>query len=300
LDGVAQVEVEQVRSFNRLVTQSVGALQDNFLARDRPLGQARVLWGIGPGGCDVVRLRSLLGLDSGYLSRLLRSLEAGGLVVVEPQRGDRRVRVARLTPDGLRERELLDEAADGLARSLLEPLGKTRRERLVEAMAEVEHLLTASLVEIAPADPSHRDVQLCIGRYFAEIDERFESGFDMSLSVSTTLDDFRPPAGIFLLARLRGEPVGCGGLRFRGEDPPELKRMWVRGSERGLGIGRRLLAELEAVAAAAGARSVRLETNKALAEALNLYRSTGYRDVPPFNDEHHSHHWLEKALGPKM
>ena len=216
-------------SFNRLVTQRVGALEDNFLARNRPLGQARVLWEIGPEGCDVVRLRSLLELDSGYLSRLLRSLEADGLVVVKPHAGDRRVRVARLTPQGIRERELLDEAADGLARSLLEPLSEAGRARLVESMAEVERLLTASLVEISPADPSHRDVQLCIGRYFAEIDERFENGFDMSLSVSTTLDDFRPPAGVFLVARLRGEAVGCGGLRFRGEDPPELKRMWVRG-----------------------------------------------------------------------
>ena len=288
--------VARVRSFNRLVTQRVGALEDNFLARNRPLGQARVLWEIGPEGCDVVRLRSLLELDSGYLSRLLRSLESDGLVVVEPHGGDRRVRVARLTAQGIRERELLDEAADGLARSLLEPLNEAGRTRLVESMAEVERLLTASLVEISPADPSHRDVQLCIRRYFAEIDERFENGFDMSLSVSTTLDDFRPPAGVFLVARLRGEAVGCGGLRFRGEDPPELKRMWVRGSERGLGIGRRLLGELEAVAAAGGARSVRLETNKALTEALSLYRSAGYRDVAPFNDEHHAHHWLEKPL----
>jgi DNA-binding MarR family transcriptional regulator/GNAT superfamily N-acetyltransferase len=288
--------VGRVRSFNRIVTQRVGALEDNFLARDRPLGEARVLWEIGTEGCDLVRLRSLLELDSGYLSRLLRSLETDGLVVVEPHVADRRVRVARLTPEGLRERELLDEAADGLARSLLEPLSAARRQRLVDAMAEVEQLLTASLVEIARADPSHRDVQLCIGRYFAEIDERFETGFDMALSVSTTLDDFRPPSGVFLLARLRGEAVGCGGLRFRGEDPPELKRMWVRETERGLGIGRRLLTELEALAAAGGARSVRLETNKALTEALGLYRSTGYRDVPPFNDEHHAHHWLEKSL----
>jgi DNA-binding MarR family transcriptional regulator/GNAT superfamily N-acetyltransferase len=292
--------IARVRSFNRLVTQRVGALEDSFLARDRPLGQARLLWEIGTEGRDVVGLRSLLGLDSGYLSRLLRSLEADGLVVVEPHEGDRRVRVARLTPDGLRERELLDRAADELARSLLEPLTEDRQARLVAAMAEVERLLTASLVEISAVDPSHRDVQLCIAQYFAEIDERFEGGFDLSLSVSRTLDDFRPPDGVFLLARLRGDAVGCGGLRFRGADPPELKRMWVRRSERGLGIGRRLLPELEAVAVSAGARSVRLETNKALAEALNLYRSTGYRDVPPFNDEHHAHHWLEKALGPKM
>ncbi len=288
--------VGQVRRFNRLVSQRIGALDDRFLARDRPLGEARVLWEIGPEGCDVSRLRSLLELDSGYLSRLLRALEADGLVVVSEHAEDRRVRVATLTPAGIVEREALDASADELARSLLEPLDDGRRRRLVAAMGEVERLLTGALVEIRPADPSERDVQACIARYFEEIDKRFETGFDPSISVSTTLDDFRPPAGVFLIARLRGEAVGCGGLRFRGEEPPELKRMWVRSSERGLGIGRRLLAELEAVAASAGARSVRLETNKALVEALALYRSTGYVDVEPFNGEPHAHHWLEKRL----
>ena len=76
--------VSQVRSFNRTVTQRIGALNDAFLSRDRPLGQARLLWEIGLDGSDVRRLRSRLDLDSGYLSRLLRALENDGLVVVEP------------------------------------------------------------------------------------------------------------------------------------------------------------------------------------------------------------------------
>ena len=74
--------------------------------------------------------------------------------------------------------------------------------------------------------------------------------------------------------------------------------MWVAGTARGLGVGRRLLSDLEARAAAGGARTVRLETNRALTEAIAMYRSAGYREVPPFNDEWYAHHWFEKDLGP--
>src|SRR6476660_7539841 len=101
--------ISGVRSFNRLVTQRVGALNDHYLARDRPLGEARLLWEIGRDGRDVRLLRSRLALDSGYLSRLLRSLESAGLVVVEPSVSDRRVRTVRLTHAGTAERELLDD-----------------------------------------------------------------------------------------------------------------------------------------------------------------------------------------------
>src|SRR6058998_2157755 len=121
------VAVSQVRSFNRLITQRVGALNDRYLARDRPLGEARLLWEIGPEGCDVRSLRTRLDLDSGYLSRLLRSLEAAGLVTVERGDQDRRVRTARLTPAGVAERAALDEGSDELAASLLEPLSKSQR-----------------------------------------------------------------------------------------------------------------------------------------------------------------------------
>src|SRR5713226_999827 len=153
--------VGQVRSFNRLVTQRVGALNDHYLARERPLGEARLLWEIGAEGSDVRKLRSRLDLDSGYLSRLLRSLEAAKLIRVEPNKDDKRVRTVRLTPAGRAERDLLERRSDELARSFLEPLGEARRQRLVAAMAEVERLLTAGLVEIDVVDPAHRDAQLC-------------------------------------------------------------------------------------------------------------------------------------------
>jgi DNA-binding MarR family transcriptional regulator/N-acetylglutamate synthase-like GNAT family acetyltransferase len=288
--------VSQVRSFNRLITQRVGALNYRYLARDRPLGEARLLWEIGVDGCDVRRLRSRLDLDSGYLSRLLRSLETAKLIRVEPSEDDKRVRTARLTPAGRAERDLLERRSDELAHSFLEPLSEPRRVRLVAAMAEVERLLTAALVEIDVVDPAHRDAQLCIREYFAELGRRFEMGFDPASSTPVELHELRPPAGLFLVATLRGEPVGCGAVKFHGDQPAELKRMWVAESARGLGIGRRLLDELERHATAGGARVIRLETNRTLTEAISLYRSAGYREVEAFNDEPYAHHWFEKQL----
>jgi DNA-binding MarR family transcriptional regulator/GNAT superfamily N-acetyltransferase len=294
---MADAAVSQVRSFNRLITQRVGAVNDRYLARDRPLGEARLLWEIGADGCDVRRLRSKLDLDSGYLSRLLRSLETAKLIRVGPNEDDKRVRTVRLTPAGRAERDLLERRSDELARSFLEPLSEPQRRRLVAAMAEVERLLTAALVEIDVVDPAHRDAQLCVREYFAELGRRFDMGFDPALSIPVELDELRPPAGLFLVAALRGEPVGCGALRFHGGQPTELKRMWVAESARGLGIGRRLLDELERRAAAGGARVIRLETNGALTEAIGLYRSAGYREVDAFNAEPYAHHWFEKQLG---
>src|SRR5690348_3514254 len=130
--------VGQVRRFNRTVTQRIGALDEAFLSRGRPLGQARVLWEIGPGGCDVRLLRSRLDLDSGYLSRLLRTLEQDGLVVVEQSGADRRVRTARLTGPGRAEREALDRLSDEAATEILRPLNGRQRSQLLTAMAEVE------------------------------------------------------------------------------------------------------------------------------------------------------------------
>jgi DNA-binding MarR family transcriptional regulator len=286
-----------VRSFNRTVTERIGALSDEYLARSRPLGASRVLWEIGDGGADVRSLRARLRLDSGYLSRLLRGLEAEGLVEMQPGDGDRRVRTARLTAAGRAERAELDQRSDDLARSLLAPLTGAQRDRLIAAMSTVERLLTASLVEFEVEDPASEAAQFCLRSYFAELDARFEHGFDIAAGL-TGAADYAAPRGLLLVARIRGEPAGCGALRLLDGEPDQVKRMWVAGSARGLGLGRRILAELEQRARARGGTAIRLETNHALAEAIALYRSAGYVEVPPFNDEPYAHHWFEKALPP--
>ncbi len=288
--------IEQVRRFNRVVTQRVGALNDEFLARDRPLGQARLLWEIGADGSDLRGLRSRLDLDSGYLSRLLRALEADRLVVVEPSAADARVRTARLTSLGLAERAELDRRADLVADSILRPLSERQRGRLVAAMGEVERLLAASMVDISVTDPRDPDARFCLRSYFEELAVRFDAGYDPALGLPVSDAAMTPPAGLLLVARLHDEPVGCGALKFGPAGPAELKRMWVAPAARGLGLGRRLLAELEERAAAAGAHVVRLETNRNLTEAIGMYRAAGYREVAAFNDEAYAHHWFEKDL----
>src|SRR3954451_11230601 len=122
--------VDQVRRFNRTVTERVGALNDRFLGRGRPLGEARLLWEVGDAGCEVRLLRARLGLDSGYVSRLLRSLESDGLVRLAAGEDGRRLRGARLTAKGRRERQELDRRSDESARSVLEALSAQDQERL--------------------------------------------------------------------------------------------------------------------------------------------------------------------------
>jgi ribosomal protein S18 acetylase RimI-like enzyme len=154
---------------------------------------------------------------------------------------------------------------------------------------------SAGEVEIAAIDPAHPYAQYCLDSYFAELNARFDDGFAASQSIPAPESDLRPPAGLLLVASLHAKPVGCGALRFHG-DVCEIKRMWVSGNARGLGLGRRLLSELESHAVTAGTRILHLETNKNLAEAISLYRSAGFSEVPAFNDETYAHHWFEKQL----
>src|SRR5947207_13951321 len=288
--------IEQVRSFNRTRTERVGVLTAHFLGRNHPLGEARLLWEIGEEVASVRELRRRLSLDSGYVSRLLRSLEKQGLLVVRTSEHDGRVRQVQLTEAGLRERAELDHRADAFAHSLLEPLGENQRVQLVAAMAQVERLLIASMVQITITDPTTQDARWCFEHYFTELGERFETGFDSTLSISAQAHELVHPAGLLLIARLREEPVGCGAVKFHENTVGELKRMWVTPRARGLGLGRRMLLALEHEARQAGMTVLHLETNRTLIEAIELYRHSGYQEVEAFNDEPYAHHWFEKRL----
>jgi DNA-binding MarR family transcriptional regulator/GNAT superfamily N-acetyltransferase len=289
-------EVRAVRRFNRDVAEHVGFLTDRFLGRDRPMGEARILWEIGPDWTDIRTLRARLTLDSGYASRVLRSLEAQSLVTIGASPDDRRVRRVRLTGAGLAERAVLDRRSDEVALGMLEPLTARQRGRLVDAMAEVERLLASSAVRLSVEDPSSADAEWCLDRYFAELDARFEAGFDASRSISADAHELTPPAGALLIARRRGHPVACGAVKFHPDAPAEIKRMWVAPEVRGAGLGRRILQELERIARDRGVRVLRLETNRALTEAVALYLGSGFREVAAFNDEPYAHHWFEKRL----
>jgi DNA-binding MarR family transcriptional regulator/GNAT superfamily N-acetyltransferase len=292
-----QAEIDHIRRFNRTVTQRVGALNDRFLSRDRPLAMSRLLWEIGTEGAEVVMLRSRLGVDSGQMSRMLRALEADGLVTVTPSDADGRIRVARLTERGLAERAILDERSDALATSILEPLDAAHRTELVTAMRTVERLIAISLIELRHVDPESPDAQRCLRAYVGELNRRApERGFDPRWGATAEPHEVRPPNGDFVVAYLRGEAVGCGAVKHHPGQVTDIKRMWIAESARGLGLGRRLLEHLERLACEHGSRDAHIETSDVLPEAIALYRSAGYAEVPPFNDEPFADRWFTKPL----
>jgi DNA-binding MarR family transcriptional regulator/N-acetylglutamate synthase-like GNAT family acetyltransferase len=288
--------VAHVRRFNRLVTQRAGALDDHFLGRDRPLGESRVLFEIGPQGIDLRELRARLGLDSGYLSRIIQSLASSGLVTVRTGGQDERVRRAHLTAVGVAEVEEMNRRSDQSAEAILTPLSEPQRERLVTAMAEVHRLLRISGIRIEQVDPSTEAARWCVAQYFAELASRFEEGFDPAQSIPADDAELRPPRGGFLVASVDAEPIACGAVKLIARGVGSLKRMWVAGSSRGLGVGRRMLEALETRARELGVTTLRLETNRALAEAIELYRRSGYTEVAAFNDDPYADHWFEKRL----
>jgi ribosomal protein S18 acetylase RimI-like enzyme len=241
----------------------------------------------------VRELRDRLGLDSGYLSRLLRGLEDAELVTVVRDGADGRARMVRLTGAGEAERAELDRLSDALASDMLQPLDDGRRARLVAAMAEVDRLLTAAAVRIEECDPRDPRAEYALAQYSAELDRRFAGGF---VRPPDDADRLTPPAGLFVVAVLGDETVACGGLAFSDGEPPLVKRVWVAPAARGMGLATRLMAELESRARASGATAVRLDTNKVLTEAVALYRRLGYREVPAFHDDPYSHHWFERSL----
>jgi GNAT superfamily N-acetyltransferase len=231
------------------------------------------------------------------MSRMLRGLEADELIRVTPSDVDRRVRFARLTDKGVAERAILEERSDELAASILEPLSGAQQDELVAAMRTVERLITTSLVELRQVDPETPDAQRCLRAYVAELNRRSpQRGFDPSKGATAEPHEVRPPNGTFVVVYLRGEAIGCGAVKHHPGKVSDIKRMWLAESARGLGLGRRLLEHLEQLAREHGSHEAHIETSDVLPEAIALYRSAGYREVPPFNDEPFADRWFTKPL----
>ncbi|XVU27372.1 GNAT family N-acetyltransferase [Actinoplanes sp. CA-054009] len=345
-------DIDLVRDFNRYYTRRLGVLNDEYLGQGRPLGEARLLFEIGA-GADLRDLRRRLGLDSGYLSRMLRSLGGQGLVSVTPRPGDARVRTATLTEAGRRELADLEERSRASVAGLLGSLSPEQRSRLVGAQTEIRRLLRLAAITLTPVADSAPEARLCLRSYAAELVERFPEGYDAAgaLLPPGTLHD-----GTFLLATEESTPVACGLWQAFGADaalpsapaavapasplaasslaasssaasssaasssaatpsgvasplpslpsPPsssasrvaEIRHLWVSPGARGLGLARRLLAALEADAAAHGVAAVRLGTHSTLVEAIALYRSAGYREIPPYDESPYNQLAFEKVL----
>jgi DNA-binding MarR family transcriptional regulator len=286
--------IARVRRFNRVVTAQVGALDTSFLGRGRPLGAARVLNAIGQGQSDVQAIRASLDLDSGLMSRLLRSLEEEGLIETLAHPEDARRRVARLTPAGRAEFEAYEQLSNEQAARFL---GRhARPEELLRAMDLVASALGRAQLALEEMDPRSAPAVYCLTEYYAELARRFDTGFDVALSCDPQADDMIRPRGVFLVAMSERLPVGCVGLKGNGGEVAEIKRLWVAPSARGLGLAHRLMAGAEAVARELSIKVLRLDTNKALPEAQKLYRSTGWQEIPRFNDDPYPDTFFEKRI----
>jgi len=296
--------VAVVRRFNRSYTQRIGVLDDSFLGIGMPLGPARLLFEVGAvPATELVpttqTLRERLGLDSGYLSRLLRRLERDGLIQVTPDPGDRRRRQVILTAAGHECWKELERRSDAQARLIVDRLTERQRERLARALSEADLLVRAATVRFEPVDPASPVAREVVGRYFAEIGRRF--GFDPAGEAEKDASLLKPPTGVFVVALSGGDPVACGGLHAiarlaDGRSAGELKRMWVHDDWRGAGLGSRLLRHLEDQARAFGHDIVRLDTNGALTEAIEMYQRAGYRAIDRYNDNPWATHSFEKCL----
>lgn len=291
-------DLGRIRQFNRTFVRRIGALDGSYLKLGRPLGEARLLYEIGTAGADLRGLRRGLGLDSGYLSRLLRGLERQGLAEVRPAPSDARARQAALTPAGREALAAYDAASDAFAEAVLAPLTPAEREKLLAAMDVVERLASRHAIEVEAVSPDDPELQTCYGRYFDELAQRFDDGFSRDRYLSLSPDDgLRPPHGRAFLARLDGAPIGCGALKVHADDWGEAKRIWAAPEARGRGVATRIMQEIEAVARKLGLKELRLGTHRSLAEARAMYPALGYEEVVPFDQDPFTHHWYRKRIG---
>jgi DNA-binding MarR family transcriptional regulator/GNAT superfamily N-acetyltransferase len=286
-----------LRRFNRTYTQRIGVLEESFLGTGRPLAVSRLLFEIGTAeGITARDLRERLDLDSGHLSRMLRRLEAEGLVSTRPDPTDQRRRVVLLTDAGRAARRELDDRSEELASRIVAPLTDRQRKRLTEALATADLLVRAATVRLREVPPDDAGARHALGRYLAEIDERFPTGYRIEGPVATTAG----PGSTYVLATSDGEPVAYGGIRPApavDERAVEIKRMWVHPDWRGAGLGSRMLRHLEALAVEHDAQRIVLDTNEVLAEAIAMYERSGYRQVERYpGSDPHATHFFEKVV----
>lgn len=154
-----------------------------------------------------------------------------------------------------------------------------------------------SSVVFEEVDPRTTDAQVAMAAYFAELDARFPAGFDPGDALGEGAEALAPPTGSFLVGRLGDRVVACGGVQTIDDGIGEIKRMWVHGDARRHGLGRRLLAALEARCSSLGHRVVRLDTNGELVEAVALYERAGYAEIERYNDNPYAERFFEKSIG---
>ncbi|MGW1362623.1 GNAT family N-acetyltransferase [Streptomyces chartreusis] len=295
MEPVSTEHVTAFRRFNRYFTRRIGVLDDHYLGQDRPLGEARLLFEIGD-GMSLRELRSRLGLDAGYLSRMAKALQAQGMVTLSAHPEDSRLRMIEPTAAGRVEVKEQNRRANLVAAGLLAGLSEPQRAELAGALATAQRLLRLASITVTLVDGAAPDARACLDGYAADIDERFPEGFDKDDLVAP--QEVSGDAGAFFVAYEEDRPVGCGALRRLEPGVGEIRHVWVHPAARRLGLARRLLDALEQEAVARHLSVVRLDTHAALTEAQAMYRACGYTAIPAYDDNVYASHWFEKRLAP--
>jgi DNA-binding MarR family transcriptional regulator/GNAT superfamily N-acetyltransferase len=277
--------VAAVRRFNRFYTRLVGALGSGHLHTRFSLTEARVLYELGQlDGALATDIQRELGLDAGYLSRMLRRFVDDGLVERATSEMDRRRVHLRLTRAGRAAFARLDARAAGDVKSLLQPLDLPRRRLLLGALERVETLLGAptptpefELRQHAAGDMGfivHRQAIL----YEREYGWNWEYEALISRIVADFLERYDPAVERCWIAERAGETVGSVFLirHPEREGVAKLRLLYVEPDARGLGIGRRLVSECTQFARSSGYRAITLWTNSVLVSARRLYDAEGY------------------------
>jgi DNA-binding MarR family transcriptional regulator/N-acetylglutamate synthase-like GNAT family acetyltransferase len=293
--------VAAVRRFNRFYTRTIGALDEGHLHSPFSLAEVRVLYELANRrGPTATELGRDLGLDAGYLSRILRGLESRGLMERAPAPGDARQQLLRLTDAGRETFGGLNERANDAIAELLGGLNPSARQRLTDALSTVESLLEPpagandAADEVVLRPPRSGDYGWVVQRhgelYAREYgwDERFEALVADVLAQYVRNHD--PAREACWIAERNGERLGCVFVVRKTDTVAQLRLLLVEPSARGLGVGKRLVAECTRFAREKGYRSIVLWTNNVLLAARHIYRQEGYHVVAT---ETHNHFGTE-------
>jgi len=279
--------VEDVRRFNRFYTKQIGVLNEGLLDSPFSLTQARVLYEMAHRQAPTATaLGKDLGLDAGYLSRILKQFQDRRLIARKPSREDGRSSELSLTRQGRRTFAPLDARSHAEVGEMLAKLSPGGQRRLLEAMRTIESLLGAGPQPQVPGilrPPRPGDMGWVVQRHGALYaqeygwDERFEAL--VAGIVSKFVERFDPKHERCWIAERGGEPVGSVFLVKKSKTVAKLRLLLVEPSARGLGIGARLVSECIAAARQMGYRKMTLWTNSVLLAARAIYEKEGFRIV---------------------
>lgn len=290
----SEERIGAVRQFNRFFTRQIGVLREGLLHSPYTLTEARILFELGHR--DHVTASDLcreLGLDAGYLSRILARLEQQGLLEKVRPDNDGRQRLLRLTAEGKNAFALLDQRSLDEVSEMLNDLSEEEQQRLLKAMQTIESVLTKGLKYSEPFflrshEPgdmgwvTHRHGTLYAQEY--GWDEHFEAL--VAQIVADFINNYKPERERCWIAEMNGEIVGSVFVVQSSENVAKLRLLLVEPKARGLGLGTRLVEECIRYARRRGYKKLMLWTNSVLVEARHIYKKTGFELIA--EDAHHS------------